>query len=180
MNGKIAAVLLSGLLFACVQAPPPEPVAPPPACPGPRSAPGRRRSGAGPAGRGDSRAAHRRYPGCRLRGAAGIGSRRSYHGRDVLYRLSGIAFRVENHQRRQNSDHRQDGSQLLRSTPRPAGCRSVCPGLPPSQTIIDTASKGSRPHASGAVRILNSAPCKACTRIFMIASSLGAKQARAP
>jgi hypothetical protein len=33
MNGKIAAVLLSGLLFACVQAPPPEPVAPSPPVP---------------------------------------------------------------------------------------------------------------------------------------------------
>jgi hypothetical protein len=37
MNGKIAAVLLSGLLFACVQAPPPEAVAPSP--PAPPSAP---------------------------------------------------------------------------------------------------------------------------------------------
>ena len=33
MNGKIAAVLLSSLLFACVQAPPPEPVAPSPPAP---------------------------------------------------------------------------------------------------------------------------------------------------
>ena len=33
MNGKIAAVLLSGLLFACVQAPPPEAVAPSPPAP---------------------------------------------------------------------------------------------------------------------------------------------------
>lgn len=33
MKGKIAVVLLSGLLFACVQAPPPAAVAPPPAPP---------------------------------------------------------------------------------------------------------------------------------------------------
>lgn len=33
MNGKIAAVLLSGLLFACVQAPPPPAPAPPPPAP---------------------------------------------------------------------------------------------------------------------------------------------------
>jgi hypothetical protein len=39
MNGKTAAVLLSGLLFACVQAPPPEPVAPPPPALPPASAP---------------------------------------------------------------------------------------------------------------------------------------------
>jgi hypothetical protein len=37
MNGKIAVVLLSGLLFACVQAPP-EPVAPPPPAPPPAPA----------------------------------------------------------------------------------------------------------------------------------------------
>ncbi len=37
MNGKIAVVLLSGLLFACVQAPPPAPVTPPP--PAPTAAP---------------------------------------------------------------------------------------------------------------------------------------------
>jgi hypothetical protein len=39
MNGKTAAVLLSGLLFACVQAPPPEPVAPPPPALPPAPAP---------------------------------------------------------------------------------------------------------------------------------------------
>ena len=38
MNGKIAVVLLSGLLFACVQAPPPPPPPPPPA-PAPAVAP---------------------------------------------------------------------------------------------------------------------------------------------
>jgi len=39
MNGKIAVVLLSGLLFACVQAPPPEAVAPPPPAPAPAPPP---------------------------------------------------------------------------------------------------------------------------------------------
>ena len=39
MNGKIAAVLLSGLLFGCVQAPPPEPPPPPPPAPAPPAAP---------------------------------------------------------------------------------------------------------------------------------------------
>jgi hypothetical protein len=38
MNGKIATVLLSGLLAACVQAPPPAPPAPPPAPPPPQAA----------------------------------------------------------------------------------------------------------------------------------------------
>ncbi len=33
MNGKIAAVLLSGLLFACVPPPPPQAAAPPPPAP---------------------------------------------------------------------------------------------------------------------------------------------------
>jgi hypothetical protein len=39
MNGKIAVVLLSGLLFACVQAPPPAAVAPPPPVPAPAPPP---------------------------------------------------------------------------------------------------------------------------------------------
>jgi len=39
MNGKIAAILLSGLLFACVQAPPPQTAAPPPPAPAPAPAP---------------------------------------------------------------------------------------------------------------------------------------------
>ena len=39
MNGKIAAVLLSGLLFACVQAPPPAAVAPSPPAPAPAPPP---------------------------------------------------------------------------------------------------------------------------------------------
>lgn len=39
MNGKIAVVLLSGLLFACVQAPPPEPVPPPAPPPAPTAPP---------------------------------------------------------------------------------------------------------------------------------------------
>jgi hypothetical protein len=39
MNGKIAAVLLSGLLFACVQPAPPQAVAPPPSAPPPAPAP---------------------------------------------------------------------------------------------------------------------------------------------
>ena len=39
MNGKIAAVLLSGLLFACVQAPPPAAVAPSPPAPPPAPTP---------------------------------------------------------------------------------------------------------------------------------------------
>ena len=39
MNGKIAAVLLSGLLFACVQAPPPAAVAPSPPVPPPAPTP---------------------------------------------------------------------------------------------------------------------------------------------
>src|SRR3954447_24037893 len=39
MNGKIAAVLLSGLLFACVQPPPPQAVAPPPPASPPAPAP---------------------------------------------------------------------------------------------------------------------------------------------
>jgi hypothetical protein len=38
MDGKIAVVLLSGLLFACVQAPPPQPAAPPPPAPPPPAA----------------------------------------------------------------------------------------------------------------------------------------------
>ena len=39
MNGKIAAVLLSGLLFACAQVPPPKPVPPPPPAPAPAPPP---------------------------------------------------------------------------------------------------------------------------------------------
>ena len=39
MIGKVAAVLLSGLLVACVQAPPPAAVAPPPPAPPPVPAP---------------------------------------------------------------------------------------------------------------------------------------------
>ena len=39
MNGKIAAVLLSGLLVACVQAPPPAPPPPPGPPPAPAPAP---------------------------------------------------------------------------------------------------------------------------------------------
>jgi len=39
MIGKVAAVLLSGLLVACVQAPPPAAVAPPPPAPAPPPAP---------------------------------------------------------------------------------------------------------------------------------------------
>jgi hypothetical protein len=39
MNGKIAVVLLSGLLFACVQSQPPEASAPPPPPPPPAPAP---------------------------------------------------------------------------------------------------------------------------------------------
>jgi len=39
MIGKVAAVLLSGLLFACVQAPPPAAVAPPPPAPAPAPPP---------------------------------------------------------------------------------------------------------------------------------------------
>jgi hypothetical protein len=39
MNGKIAVVLLSGLLFACVQTQPPEASAPPSAPPAPTAAP---------------------------------------------------------------------------------------------------------------------------------------------
>ncbi len=38
MNGKIAAVLLSGLLVACVQAPPPQPTPPPAPAPPPEAA----------------------------------------------------------------------------------------------------------------------------------------------
>jgi hypothetical protein len=39
MNGKIAAVLVSGLLFGCVQAPPQQASAPPPPAPPPAPAP---------------------------------------------------------------------------------------------------------------------------------------------
>src|ERR1700730_12442258 len=39
MNGKIAAVLLSGLLVACVQTPPPTTASPPPPAPAPAAAP---------------------------------------------------------------------------------------------------------------------------------------------
>ena len=39
MNGKAAVVLMSSLLFACVQAPPPQAAAPPPPPPAPTAAP---------------------------------------------------------------------------------------------------------------------------------------------